>query len=311
VTQAPVAVFCFRRPKHLAETLDALIQCEGFSDSPVYVFSDGPRRPSDEPDIAAVREVIAGRRHPNMVVIEREQNLGLANSIIAAVNKLTNEYGKCIVVEDDLVLQPTALQWLNSGLDAYEDDERVMQISAYQYRVPEFANEELSSFQRFATTWGWATWRRAWQKFDEKAEGWEAVRDDPSIRLDFDAGGAYPFSDMLIKQIHGKIDSWGIRWSWSVFRNSGLTLMPPRSLVTNTGMDASGTHNSIGALKQFVSGPTPLLWTQVAPPALPEGVELMPSKEMAFRKALRRTNAMRNAKIKSALVRLGISRFAD
>ncbi len=186
-----------------------------------------------------------------------------------------------------------------------------MQISAYQYRVPEFAARTQGNFQRFATTWGWGTWQRAWSKFDPKAAGWEAVRDDAAVRTAFDAGGVYPFSAMLEKQMAGKVDSWGIRWSWSVFRNQGLTLMPPRSLVTNTGMDASGTHNSIGALKQFVSGPAPLLWSDVAPPALPDEVSLSNADEQAFRRALRRTNAMRNARIKAVLARLGMSRFAD
>lgn len=116
---------------------------------------------------------------------------------------------------------------------------------------------------------------------------------------------------MLEKQMAGKVDSWGIRWSWAVFRNSGLTLMPPRSLVTNAGMDGSGTHNSIGVLKQFVSGPAPLLWTHTSPPTLPADVAVLPEEERAFRAGLRRSNAMRNAQIKAVLARAGMTRFAD
>jgi hypothetical protein len=246
-----------------------------------------------------------------MTIVERAKNVGLANSIIGAVTETTKRAGRVIVIEDDLVLQPSGLAWLNAGLDAYADDDRVMQISAYQYRVPEFANRPEGSFQRFATTWGWGTWQRAWAKFDARATDWETARDDPAVRSAFDAGDVYPFSAMLEKQMAGKVDSWGIRWSWSVFRNKGLTLMPPRSLVTNTGMDASGTHNSIGGLKRFVSGPAPLLWTNSTPPSLPSEVAPQAEDERAFRRALRATNAMRNARIKAVLARLGMSRFAD
>lgn len=307
---APIAVFSFRRPRHLAATLEALQRCPEFSSSEVTVYSDGPRGPSDEAGVREVRELLRARKTPNMTIVERPANVGLANSIIAAVTETTQRAGRVIVIEDDLVLQPAALSWLNAGLDAYERHDQVMQISAYQSRVPEFANRKEGSFQRFATTWGWATWR-AWEKFDAEAKGWETVRDDPAVRSAFDAGGVYPFSEMLEKQRAGKVDSWGIRWSWAVFRNKGLTLMPPRSLVTNTGLDASGTHNSVGALKQFVSGPAPLLWTTTDPPSLPTEVGLSEEDERFFRGGLRRTNAMRNARIKAVLAQMGISRFAD
>lgn len=308
---APIAVFSFRRPRHLAATLEALQRCPEFSSSEVTVYSDGPRGPADEAGVQEVRELLRARKTPNMTIIERPANVGLANSIIAAVTETTERAGRVIVIEDDLVLQPSALTWLNAGLDAYEHHDQVMQISAYQYRIPEFANRTEGSFQRFATTWGWATWRRAWQKFDARATGWEQVRDDPTVRDAFDAGGVYPFSDMLQNQMAGKIDSWGIRWSWSVFRNQGLTLMPPRSLVINTGLDGSGTHSTLGALKRFVSAPNPLEWQHAFPPSPPSEAALKADDEAAFRRALKNTHALRNHNIKRALAMMGFKRFAQ
>lgn len=307
---APIAVFCFRRPRHLAATLEALMRCAEFSQSEVVVYSDGPCSAEDEPSVAQVRELLRARKTANMTIVERSTNIGLAKSIIGAVTEITERCGRVIVIEDDLTLQPSGLAWLNAGLNAYADDDRVMQISAYQYRAPYLADRHDGTFQHFATTWGWGTWRRAWRKFDAQATGWEAVVDDPAVREAFDAGGVYPFSAMLEKQMAGMIDSWGIRWSWSVFRNRGLTLMPPRSLVINTGMDSSGTHNSIGPLKKFVSGPSPRLWSGSEPPRLPVEVSVSPEDEWAFREGLRRTNAMRNAKIKNVLASLGFSSFA-
>jgi hypothetical protein len=307
---APIAVFSFRRPRHLAATLEALQRCPEFSSSEVVVYSDGPRGPSDEAGVNEVRELLRARKTPNMTIVERPTNVGLANSIIGAVTETTQRAGKVIVIEDDLVLQPSALSWLNAGLTACEHQDQVMQISAYQYRVPEFADRREGSFQRFATTWGWATWQRAWEKFDARATGWEEVRDDPAVRDAFDAGGVYPFSDMLQKQMAGKIDSWGIRWSWSVFRNKGLTLMPPRSLVKNTGLDGSGTHSTLGPLKRFVSAPHPLQWQDASPPALPAEMVLNNGDEAAFRRALKNTHALRNHNIKKSLAKMGFKRFA-
>lgn len=208
---APIAIFSFRRPRHLAATLEALQRCPEFSASDVIAYSDGPRGPSDSDDVAEVRRLLRARKTPNMTIVERPNNVGLANSIIEAVTEITQRAGRVIVIEDDLILQPAALAWLNRGLDAYEAAEDVMQISAYQYRSPFLARRETGGFQHFATTWGWATWARAWAKFDASASGWRAVRDDPSVRRAFDSDGVYPFSDMLEKQMSGKLDSWGIR----------------------------------------------------------------------------------------------------
>lgn len=307
---APIALFAYRRPRHLAAVLDGLERCPEFSASEVHVFSDGPRDDRDAEAVQAVRSMVRTRLRPNMQLHERTRNRGLAASIIAEVDALCRSAGRVIVIEDDLVLHPSALDWFNRGLDAYAHDDQVMQIGGYQYRVPEFADRTSGVFQRFVTSWGWATWERAWRRFDPVADGWAAVVDDPAVRRAFDAGGAYPFSDMLERQMRGRLDSWAIRWNWSVFRAGGLSLMPPRTLVRNIGFDDTATHNSLGPLKAFVSGPPPLAWAEDGPPELPAGVGVDPVEEAAFRRGLRRTNAVRNLEIKRVLARAGLRRFA-
>lgn len=298
---APIAIFAHRRAKHLERCLDALQQCPEFRDSRVFVYVDGPRDEADFGAVAAVRTLLDDRCCPNMTVVSRDTNRGLAASIIEEVTTLVNAHGRVIVIEDDLVVEPATLRWLNQALDTYEDNPKVMQISANQFRVYEFDDNTAGSFQRFTTTWGWATWKRAWDFFDPLADGWHTVSAPGPARDAFDAGGVYPFSDMLVKQMSGELDSWGIRWSWSMYKAGGLTLMPPRSLVRNEGRFAGATHNSIGWLKLLVSGPRPRRWRKLEPPCFPVAAEVVPSEEAAFRRGLRRTRAMRNARIKALL----------
>lgn len=304
----PIAVFAYRRPLHLQSALTALAACPEFAASPVFIFIDGPR-PGTESAVAETAEVAARFAGPNVTVVQRPTNRGLANSIITEVTALSERYGRVIVIEDDLVVHPTTLAWLNQGLDAYADDPRVMQISAYQFRVPEFEGRSHGTFQRFATTWGWATWKRAWDLFDPAATGWEAIAAPGPARRALDADGNYPFSDMLVKQMTGKLDSWGIRWFWSVHRVGGLTLMPPRTLVANRGFGAGGTHNTVGDLKRFVQGPSPIRWASDRPPLLPDSIMLTQADEIAFRRGLRRTNGLRNSRIKALLATLGFKMF--
>lgn len=305
---APIAVFAYRRPAHLQRALTGLAACPEFAASQVFIFIDGPQ-PGTETAVEETAEVAMRFAAPNVTVVRQPTNRGLARSIITEVTSLCEQYGKVVVIEDDLIVHPTTLAWLNQGLDAYADDPRVMQISAYQYHVPEFKACVRGTFQRFATTWGWATWKRAWDHFDPLASGWEEIASPGPQRRALDANGSYPFSDMLVRQMTGKLDSWGIRWFWSVHRIGGLTLMPPRTLVVNEGFGAGGTHNTIGELKRFAQGPAPFRWESDAPPLLPDCIMVTPADEIAFQRGLRRTNGMRNARIKAMLAKIGFKRF--
>jgi hypothetical protein len=112
---APIAVFAYRRTNLLTKTLDALERCPEFADSPVFIFSDGPRSGGAEADVAAVRKLVRGRLRRNMTLIESSMNRGLAASIISGVSQLCNDHGRVIVVEDDLIVSPSTLTWFNAA----------------------------------------------------------------------------------------------------------------------------------------------------------------------------------------------------
>lgn len=283
---APIAVFGYRRARSLARTLDDLQACPEYTGSPVYVFSDGPKNDAARRDVASVREMLARRRTPNMTIIEAPENRGLARSIIEGVERLTREYGRVIVIEDDLRLSPLTLAWFNRGLETYEDDARVMQISAHVHTVPALRRTDSAFFLPFTTTWGWATWKRAWDQFDPAAEGWEALKTDADLARRFDVDGAFQYSRMMIAQMEAALDSWGVRFYWTVARAGGLVLFPPASLVKNHGVDLKATHGvkslALSALKSLGrSYPRQL-------PRLPSRVEVDAEALELLRVALRR-----------------------
>jgi hypothetical protein len=247
---APIALFCYRRPNHVRKTLMSLMNCEGFEQSPIIVFADGPKTLGELNDIedtrAVVKELLGDRAEYHF----NDANHGLANSIISGVSKVLDRFDRVIVIEDDLDFAPTFLVYMNLSLEAYVNNFSVYQISGYMFDVPELRQDTNALFLPIINSWGWATWKRAWLQFDSSASGWEDVKGDRTLRLRFNIGGAYDFSTMLQKQIKGRIDSWAIRWYWSVFKASGLTLFPPRTLVNNLGFDGSGSHGR-GRFRNF------------------------------------------------------------
>lgn len=242
----PVAVFAYNRPEHVAAALDSLARCARLAECRVHVFCDGPKGPEGAAAVEATRRVVRERvRGLGAEVIERDANLGLARSIVTAVTDLCDRYGRVIVVEDDFVLAPDFLDYMLRALDRYEGAENVFQVSGFMFPVAHPDTPD-AFFLPLATTWGWATWARAWKAFDWNAAGAAEALRDPETRARFDLGGAYPYAAMLEDRLGGRNDSWGILWWWAVFQAGGLVLHPRRSLVWVGGMDGTGTHSGTG-----------------------------------------------------------------
>jgi hypothetical protein len=240
---APIALFAFRRPDHLSACLSSLRACDEAARSELIVFCDGPRGPQDEEGVAAVRRIAReadGFAH--VTVVERLENLGLAASVIGGVSDVLRTSERIIVVEDDLVVSPDFLAYLNAGLDLYEGDNDVVSIHAYVFAVQEPLPQ--SFFLRGADCWGWATWRRGWDVFDP--DGARLLRELMARGEEraFDLDGSYPYRAMLADQVAGRVDSWAVRWYASAFLAGKLTLYPGSSLVENIGQDGSGTHST-------------------------------------------------------------------
>ena len=238
---APIALFAYNRPWHLRQTVDALMKNELAGESDLIIFSDAPRDPGADEAVREVRTYlknITGFR--SVTIIKRTKNFGLANSIIDGVTRLCTEYGRIIVVEDDLVTSPYFLRYMNESLDMYEQEEQVISIHGYMYPVEELL--PVTFFVRGADCWGWATWKRGWDLFEPDAGKLLSVLAKQNLKRRFDLNGAYSYSRMLEDQVSGKIDSWAVRWHASAFVKGKLTLYPVRSLVRNIGFDSSGTH---------------------------------------------------------------------
>jgi hypothetical protein len=243
MTKAPIAVFVYNRSKHTERLFQSLVRNEEILTSPIYVFSDGPRASSESKNVKQVREIVHRLAPKHATFVEQENNIGLANSIINGISLVTKKHDRVIVLEDDLFLSPTAINYFNVALQRYQDEERVMHISGYMYPV----KSELPKtfFYREATCWSWATWKRAWGKFEPDGKKIKRYLVERNLEYEFNVQNSAPFMKLLNRQIKGNIDSWAIRWYGSLWMHSGLALHPNKSLVANLGFDGTGANCSI------------------------------------------------------------------
>lgn len=238
----PIAIFTFDRADHVQRLFESLMANERLDECDVVIYCDGVRSESQRAGVVASRAVVrewAGRLHAR--VVEQPVNKGLAKSIVAGVTELCRDYGRVIVLEDDLVISSDFLDFMLTGLDRYQDDLKVLQVSGHMFPVNRKASTD-AVFLPYSTTWGWATWDRAWRIFNWEEPAAIKRLQDPAVRRLFDLNDAYPFSRMLDVRLAGENESWGILWYWAVFNEGGLVLHPRVSLVRNEGFDGTGTH---------------------------------------------------------------------
>jgi GT2 family glycosyltransferase len=243
---APIVLFVYNRPWHTKQTLDALMQNELADQSVLYIFADGAKENATDDQlnkIKEVRQVIRARKWCKEVhIIESDLNKGLANSVISGVTKIVNEYEKIIVLEDDLITSKKFLCYMNEALSLFYNYEKVMQVTGFFFPI-NIRHTNSAFFITFISSWGWGTWKRAWQYFDPNAFGYEELKKNKVLSKRFNLNGAFPYTDMIQDQMDFKsVDSWAIRWWWTVFQKEGVTLFPDKTFIENIGYGIEGTH---------------------------------------------------------------------
>lgn len=243
---APVALFVYKRHEHTERLLESLANNFLAEQTELFIFSDGAKKTSDQDAVCKVRAVINNpewkSRFKNISVIAADKNKGLAASVINGVTDILNQYGKIIVVEDDLILSKAFLCYMNKALDYYEEIPDIWSISGYSFPLKSLKKYPHDVFYSYrGCSWGWATWKDRWNQVDWNVTEYERFAADPNWIRNFNRGGN-DLSQMLGHQKSGIIDSWAIRWCFTQSNVGMYTVYPKNSYVINDGCDGSGTH---------------------------------------------------------------------
>jgi len=243
---APIALFVYKRPIHTRRTVESLKKNALAQESELVIFSDASKNPEAAGVVREVREFIKtidGFR--SIRIVERDRNWGLANSIIDGVTSVVSEYGRVIVLEDDLVTSPRFLEYMNAALHHYAADPKAFSIGAYNFPEKTMLIPRDYSWDTYASfrccSWGWATWADRWKRVDWSMNYYETFMRDQVARESFNRGG--PDMTQTLKMQHeGRIDSWAIRFCYAHYANNMYCVYPVKTLVMNIGLDHSGTH---------------------------------------------------------------------
>lgn len=245
---APITLFVYNRPWHTYKTVKALKRNVHADQSSLFIFSDAPKNEAALPNVMKVRrylKTITGFKE--VTIIERDKNYGLNKSIITGVTEIINRYGRTIVLEDDLITSPFFLKFMNDGLELYADETRVITIAGYMYQLRRKTPEIF--FLPGTYWWGWATWKREWDLFEEDGRKLLAQLKEKKLEAKFKMNMGINCLKLLEGQIAGRNDLWDVRWQAGAILNHKVSLFPGISLVANIGNDGTGIH--CGTSSQF------------------------------------------------------------
>lgn len=251
INLSPIILFVYNRPEHTRRTVEALLNNDLATESELFVFADGPKNDATDEQmnqIHAVREYVSTISGFKSVHLDfAENNIGCANSIIRGITKMINEYGRVIVLEDDIITTKFFLNYMNEGLDFYDSDKRIFTLGSTcnKISIPDKYKYDIFLSCR-SVSWGWATWKDRWEQASWDIENYEIIKHPTKRQIrKFNIGGDDMY-EMLLMQMNGEIDAWDIRWDYCIRQNNGYTIIPTRSFSYNCGQDGSGVHCGAG-----------------------------------------------------------------
>lgn len=244
---APVAVFAFNRPEPLSLVLERIAKADSVASRDIIIYIDGPRNARDVPKIAETVNVInsfAKTVLPNIIIRQREVNLGCQNNISSAITEVVAAYGKVVVVEDDVLISRHFLRYMDEALEMYEHDQRIWGINGHQcpyMRLPRTYKDDIYLSPRNLCT-GWGTWDDRWNKVDMDITDWKAfISSKKNVERLILAG--CDLMRLLSLHYDRKLNSWALPCTYYMVKH-GLYMVEPRySLTKNVGFGIDSVHN--------------------------------------------------------------------
>lgn len=242
----PVLVIAFNRPDHMSSLLNRLREVEPRR---LFFAIDGPRsdREGEELQVQACRDLIGTIDWPCEVhTLFQHDNLGCGLGVSTAITWFFSQVGRGMILEDDIIPEPSFFGFCAELLDRYQDDTRVFAISGCNFVPPEYQSHPRDPyrFSQVPHIWGWATWKRSWDQHRLDISGWPSRL--PVTQLWRRSGHSIPGTvywastfELLARK---QVDTWDGQLVLASMASHQLTATSNVNLIRNIGFGDSATH---------------------------------------------------------------------
>ena len=223
----------------------------------LYVSADGPRpdRPGEQARCHAVREIVTAVDWPcELQTLFRKENLGCKRGVSSGIAWFFENEDEGIILEDDVVPEPSFYRFCDALLERYRDDPRVAAISGSNLVQDRYVPGNSYFFSRYTHVWGWATWRRAWKHYDVTMAAWPAWESAGGLAREFSNASTAGFWRNILHSVHrGEVDTWDFQWLFACWQRGAVCVLPAVNLTRNLGFDGEATHTT-GSIPEYMKG---------------------------------------------------------
>ena len=243
--KTPVAFIIFNRPDTTKRVFEAIRQAKP---PKLLVIADGPRvdRPGEAEKCAATRAIIEGVDWECEVLTNYSDiNLGCGKRPATGIKWVFEQVEEAIILEDDCLPNYSFFRFCELMLEEYRYDQRIMMISGTNWVGEWKSNIQSYHFSYYGGTWGWASWRRAWQYFDYEIKLWEKNEIRERIRDVIADNEQFRSREKIYWNTCNNpstITWWDYQWGFARLLQSGLSIVPSLNLISNIGFGNDATH---------------------------------------------------------------------
>ena len=243
--QTAVLFLVFNRPDTTAQVFEAIRQAKP---PRLYVAADGPRagREGEAERVAKVREIATAVDWPCEVkTLFRTENVGCQHGPRQGIDWFFQheEYG--IILEDDCLPSQSFFWFCEAMLERFCGDESIMAVTGTNI-TRNLTFEADYFFSKYALMWGWASWRRAWAKYDPDLSDWGTLKKRKWLKSLKIGGLPFEYTWQRIfdrtTQLRDDATWWDYQWIYTCWLHNGLTIAPAKNLIRNIGFSDDATH---------------------------------------------------------------------
>ena len=239
----PILFIIFNRPDTTQIVFDRIKQIKP---KKLFIAADGPREEieGEKDKCNESRNIIKQIDWEcDIKTLYRNENLGCGLSVSTAITWFFDHVEEGIILEDDCLPDLSFFNFCSVLLEKYRNNNNIMHISGNNFQFGRKRGNATYYFSHYPHNWGWATWKRAWEKFDFDLNLLDDYINSISLQKTRNKKELDFFMNILKSQ-KLKLDIWDYQWLFATWYYNGLSIIPNNNLVTNIGFGNNATHTN-------------------------------------------------------------------
>lgn len=239
----PVVLIIYRRPELARQVFDVI---RDIQPSELFVIADGPKDESETEVCQSTRRVVERIDWNCRLTTDfSDHNLGPRHRVVTGLEGVFRAVDRAIVLEDDCVPSPSFFEFCQQLLEYYAGDQRVWEIGGCNFQMGHSRTKASYYFSKYVHTWGWATWRRSWEKFDPDIESWPTLRNNGALGSVWASRAEEAYWTRVFDRVHdGRISTaWDFQWLYAMWCQGARSVVPDTNLISNVGFGHGASHH--------------------------------------------------------------------